>query len=70
GRWWIGSAALWVKRNEDFGPARAVIEEFQHSWSQSIRQHHSEGGIRWSRLPVAVIVIGFILYLMTFWFWL
>lgn len=70
GRWWIGSAALWVADDEDFEIARQAIEEFQQSWSQSIREQTPENRIRWARLPVAIIVIAFILYLMTFWYWL
>ena len=70
GRWWVGSAALWVKHDENFETAREVIDEFQLHWKQSVRQQSPHGGIRWARLPVAIVVIGLILYLMTFWFWL
>ena len=70
GRWWVGSAALWVKHDENFEKAREVIDEFQLSWKQSVRQQSSPEGIRWARLPVAIVVIGLILYLMTFWYWL
>lgn len=70
GRWWIGSAALWVKHDQDFETAREVIDEFQLDWKQSVRQHSPQEAIRWARLPVAIVVIGLILYLMTFWYWL
>lgn len=70
GRWWVGSAALWISRDEDYTAARQVIDEFQKLWTQSVREQASQRGIRWSRLPAALVVIGIILYLATFWFWL
>jgi len=70
GRWWVGSAALWISQDEDYAAARQVIDEFQQLWIQSVREQASRRGIRWSRLPAALVVIGIILYLATFWFWL
>lgn len=70
GRWWVGSAALWISQDEDYAAARQVIDEFQQLWIQSVREQASRRGIRWFRLPAALVVIGIILYLATFWFWL
>lgn len=70
GRWWVGSAGLWVKDDQDFEPARRAIDTFQQQWVQSRRDAHIPGKIRWGRVPVLIVVVGLILYLMTFWFWL
>lgn len=79
GKWGVGSAAVWVSDAEDYDKARAVINEFQQEWSAQVRQQYQEqeGGeqstfarIRWARLPALLIVIGVVVYLTSFWYFL
>jgi len=70
GRWWVGSAALWVRNPEDYERARAVIDRFQTSWVETQRATPVSGRIRWHRVPVLILVVGVILYLLGAGFWL
>ena len=77
GRWWIGSAALWINEDNDYAKAREAIDEFQAEWRTRAQEsaRHSPGTpafdlSHWKRLPVAVVVIGIVLYFSLFWFWL
>ena len=72
GRWWVGSAALWVHNERDKPRARAVIDGFQAQWVANSRAEAASNPprIRWARVPVAIVVVGALLYLMTFWFFL
>lgn len=74
GRWWVGSAGLWVRKDEDHDLARSVIDQFQKRWVTEQREasplREVKPTINWARVPVVIVVTGLLLYLMTFWFWL
>ncbi len=77
GRWWVGSAGLWVSDDDQYQRARQVIEAFQSSWRESARNAQlvtqsevSARSVRWSLTPVLAVVVGLILYFTLFWFWL
>lgn len=70
GRWWVGSAALWVRNSEDHKRARDVIDRFQSHWVEQQRAAPAPTGVRWNRVPVLIIVIGVLLYLLGIGFWL
>ena len=70
GFWGAGSAAIWVKQDEDFGPGREVVEAYQKEWQEKVRAMPVQKGIYWSRLPVLIVIGGLILYLNFYWFFL
>jgi len=77
GRWWVGSAGIWLKDESDFLKARQAIDSFQKEWEKRVRESAesdqlSKGilwGIRWSRVPVLVLVVGILLFFLSFGFW-
>ncbi len=72
GRWWVGSAGIWVKDKNDFSNARQAIDQFQEKWRERVISESdadsTETGIRWSRVPILIIVVGIILFLLSFGF--
>lgn len=70
GRWWVGSAALWVRNTEDYDRARQAIDVFQADWVRHQRETRQPERIRWNRVPVLVVVVGIVLYLLGIGFWL
>jgi hypothetical protein len=42
GRWGISVAALWLKNDEDFAAARALIDEFQQQHTLTMRAEYDE----------------------------
>ena len=72
GFWWLGSAAIWVSRNQDYDTARSEINAFQANWRLQAGPVRPEKftAIRWIRLLLGLVIIAFILYFSLFWFWL
>ncbi|MBX2868527.1 MAG: hypothetical protein KTR18_07605 [Acidiferrobacterales bacterium] len=72
GRWWVGSAGIWVKDEKDFSNARQTIDQFQEIWRERViaesDSNPKQMGIRWSRVPVLILVVGIILFLLSFGF--
>lgn len=50
GRWGFSVAALWLKNNDDFDEARAIIDEFQEMYTQESRDLY-ETEKRAGRIP-------------------
>ena len=73
GRWWVGSAAIWVSDEGDYAKAREAIDDFQRTWENDAklkRTPFSSTDIRWSRIPIFLLVLLIILYFSSFWLWL
>ncbi len=74
GRWWVGSAGIWLKDETEFVKARQAIDNFQLDWQKIVREDAAsqqlESGIRWSRVPVLIVVIGILLFFLSFGFWI
>jgi len=72
GRWWVGSAGIWLKDESEFIKARQAIDGFQIEWAESVRENAEsnqlKSGIRWSRVPVLILVIGVLLFFLSFGF--
>lgn len=42
GRWGLSVAALWLKQDDDFAQARALIDEFQQEHSLAMRDEYEQ----------------------------
>ena len=70
GRWWLGSAGIWISDDRLYNEAREVIDRFQRQWKYDAVTQSANHGINWVKVPAVIIVTGLILYLMLFWFWI
>lgn len=70
GRWWMGSAGIWISDEALFSEARKVIDAFQLGWRREAAKNQRKAGINWAKVPAVLIVVGLMLYLMLFWFWI
>lgn len=50
GRWGLSVAAIWLKNNEDFDAARAVIDEFQKTHAANMREEFDQA-LRDGKIP-------------------
>ncbi len=39
GRWGISLAAIWLKNEDDYTDARALLDKIQEDWLEEVRQH-------------------------------
>lgn len=39
GRWGISLAAIWLKNEDDYTEARALLDKIQEDWLEEVRQH-------------------------------
>ncbi|MBT5231816.1 MAG: hypothetical protein HOM11_16250 [Methylococcales bacterium] len=75
GRWGISIAAIWLKNNEDYPRARALLDEFQSTHVREVQAAYQSGlqagdvetfWYRYWRMPIQMmlyfIVIAFIAY--------
>ena len=58
GNWGLGSAALWVRDETDYGPARDAIDDFEQEWRRIARESGTPAGIRWHRVPALIFVLS------------
>ena len=64
GNWGLGSAALWVRDEDDYARARNAIDNFQQQWQRQARETGTAAGIRWHRVPALLFVLGAILWVL------
>lgn len=78
GNWGISLPALWLKDHDQFGRARQLLDEYQNSRGQRIRQEYELERVKgdtktlWQRfrenpvqITVYLLLIGLVLYLST-----
>lgn len=60
GRWRISVAAIWLRHNEDFERARALLDEYQQERRQRLQQETAELPTFWQRAqerPVDLVMV-------------
>ncbi|NKB61882.1 MAG: hypothetical protein GKR95_07005 [Gammaproteobacteria bacterium] len=67
GKWGIGSAAIWIKNEDEYQAARAEIEAFELDWKQEVRAQTPARKINWRLIPFAIFIITVVLYLNFSW---
>ena len=68
-RWGWSMPAIWVKRDEDYNAARAIIDDFQAGYVNEVRAGNGKRP-RWNVVKVflALILAGIVLYIFnSFW---
>lgn len=59
---WLGGGSLCVSDPDDYGRARAVIDEFQAAWRTQVKQDHVEKKVNWRLISPLLLIFALFVF--------